>query len=161
MHPRLRHLGLLIRMLPGLVFHSSWRGELASMRQRCRRLPEDLKGPLPQALAGFAPECPGTRPSDRLARRVRRLADTAVILERRSPLGLCLRRSLIRFHALRTAGLPVVVCFGARHVTDRDGSLAGHAWLTLDGVPYQEPSSSFEGWTVMYTYPPADEQESG
>jgi hypothetical protein len=92
---------------------------------------------------------------------LRRLADTAVILERRSPLGLCLRRSLIRFHALRTAGLPVVVCFGARPVTDRDRSLAGHAWLTLDGVPYHEPPSSFEGWTVMYTYPPADEQESG
>lgn len=153
MRRRFHSIGVLLRLLPGLLTRPSRRRQLRSMRRLCRSLPQRLTAPLPDALAALAPPCPPTRPPEVTARALRRLADGAAILERRSPLGLCLRRSLIRFHALRACGLPVVVCFGVRRAGDRDRSLAGHAWVTLDGAPYHEPPSSFEDWTVMLAYP--------
>jgi hypothetical protein len=92
------------------------------------------------------------------ASTVRRLADLAALLDRRSPLGLCLRRSLARYYFLRRAGLPVVLQFGARlrpgDAAVRD--LRGHAWLTLAGRPYFEVEENWRGFTVMFCYPPPE-----
>jgi hypothetical protein len=85
---------------------------------------------------------------------IRHLADLAALLERRSPLGLCLRRSLTRYHFLRRIGVPVVVCFGAKFVAGRpDRDIAGHAWLTLNGRVYHEDSENWQGFTVMLVHP--------
>jgi hypothetical protein len=114
-------------------------------------MPAALAGPLPTALA--AQTLAGTdlsMPPD----TVRLLADAAALFERRSPLGLCLRRSLLRYHFLRRAGLPLVLNFGARFkagVADRQ--VSGHAWVTLDGEPYYEDGDNYQGFTVMLRYP--------
>ena len=84
----------------------------------------------------------------------RNLADLAALLERQSPLGLCLRRSLIRFHYLRQLNIPVVVLFGAKLVPGKQQKeIAGHAWLTLQDAPYYEAEENWRDFTVMFTWP--------
>ncbi len=97
---------------------------------------------------------PGKRPDAKTEKVTRNLADLAVLLHRRSPLGLCLRRSLTRYYFLRRAGLPLHVHFGARIINGKpDREITGHAWLTLDGKPYHEPGKNWRGFTVMLTFP--------
>jgi hypothetical protein len=88
------------------------------------------------------------------ADQVRCLADAVAAWHLRSPLGICLRRSLLRYHFLRQVGLPVNIVFGARLKDSQEGgSIGGHAWLTLDGSPYYENPDDYTGFVVMYTYP--------
>ncbi len=82
---------------------------------------------------------------------VRELADAIAALDVRSPLGICLRRSLVRYYFLRRAGLPVQIRFGARWKESRE--IGGHAWLTLDDQPYHEENRNYQGFAVMYAYP--------
>lgn len=149
---RLRHLLLFLTTLP-LLLHPARRRLWTEMRAYLRRLPAALAGPLPAALAAQTPttldlpESPDT---------LRRLADSAALLDRRSPLGLCLRRSLVRYHYLRRAGLPLTVNFGARFMGGHaDSEVTGHAWVALDGKPYFEDGENYKGFTVMLRYPTA------
>ena len=83
-----------------------------------------------------------------------RLADAAVGLDYGSPLGICLRRSLVRYVLLRRAAVGVSVHFGARkEASDGRSRIAGHAWLTLDGLPYAEEPENYRGFAVIYSYP--------
>jgi hypothetical protein len=121
------------------------------MRAYVRGLPAALAQPLPAMLAAHTPATVDLAlpPS-----AVRRLADAAALFERRSPLGVCLRRSLVRYHYLRRAGVPLVVNFGARFKDkspDRD--VTGHAWVTLAGEPYFEDGENYQGFVVMMRYP--------
>ena len=85
---------------------------------------------------------------------MREIVDIAALLNRRSPLGLCLRRSMTRYYFLRRAGLPVEVKFGARFKDGKpDRQVTGHAWLTLNGQPYYEADENWREFTVMLTYP--------
>ncbi len=121
------------------------------------RLPALLKRPLPDALGtlGDAPSSP--RSAEVGERDIRRVADLVALLDRRSPLGLCLRRSLTRYHFLRRAGLPVELRFGARPKGGQGArSLAGHAWVTLDGRPYFEADPSWRSFVVMLAWPDRD-----
>jgi transglutaminase superfamily protein len=89
------------------------------------------------------------------APRAARLADAAVGLDCFSPLGICLRRSLVRYVLLRRAGLPVVVQFGAKkYAGSKRSHIAGHAWLTLNGAPHAEVPRDYAGFTPIYAYPP-------
>jgi Transglutaminase-like superfamily len=150
-HPRLRHWLLGVTALFAIAPSASRRQLWAEMRGYARGMPAALAGPLPKALAAQTPA--GTdlaMPPD----TVRLLADAAALFERRSPLGVCLRRSLLRYHFLRRAGLPLVLNFGARFkagVADRQ--VTGHAWVTLDGEPYYEDGDNYQGFTVMLRYP--------
>lgn len=124
----------------------------AEMRAYVRGLPAALRAPLPAALAAQTPPAVDLRLPPAA---IRQLADAVALFERRSPLGLCLRRSLLRYHFLRRAGVPLVVHFGARftgRTPDRD--LAGHAWVTLDNSPYFEDGENYRGFTVMLQHPP-------
>ena len=122
------------------------------MRAFARRLPAALTAPLPQALAGLAPSARDILPTPPA---LRRLADAAALVERHSPLGLCLRRSLVRYHFLRRAGVPLVLNFGARFKAGlADREVTGHAWVTLDGQAYFEEEENWRGFTVMMKYPP-------
>jgi hypothetical protein len=123
----------------------------AEMRAYVRGLPATLEGPLPAALRA---QTPARADLDLPERDVRVLADAAALAERGSPLGLCLRRSLVRYHFLRRAGVPVAVQFGARFTggqADRD--VTGHAWVTLNGEAYHEAGENYRGFTVMLTHP--------
>ena len=148
---RLRHWVTGLLALPSLI-DPRRRALWAEMRTYVRALPTALAAPLPAMLAAHTPAAADLSLP---APAVRRLADAAALFERRSPLGLCLRRSLVRFHFLRRAGVPLVVNFGARFrdkAPDRD--VTGHAWVTLEGRPYYEEGENYRGFTVMLQHPP-------
>lgn len=166
---RLRHLRLALTCLPGLITSRRRRMLLAEMRALCRDLPHLLQQPIPQAMARLTPP-PQTAGPPSNPQIVRKLADLAALLERRSPLGLCLRRSLVRYHYLRRLNVPVVVRFGAKFVPkhgpkhrprhgpkhgpgNEEKDITGHAWLTLDGRPYFEDEENWRDFTVMISWP--------
>ncbi len=147
---RLRHVVLGLAALLQLL-EPRRRALWVQMRAYVRGLPAAFNGPLPGAVAAQTPAAADLAlpPAS-----VRRLADAAALWERRSPLGLCLRRSLLRYHFLRRAGVPLVINFGARFtgaVADRD--VSGHAWVTLGGRPYYEDGENWEGFAVMMRWP--------
>ncbi len=145
----LRHSLILLRALP----HTGQRRLVGQMIAFSRTLPARFEQPLPLMMAGLTPP-PATLPlasSD----TVRRLADAVAAWHVRSPLGICLRRSLLRYHFLRRAGLPVRIVFGARFKDEAEGGgIGGHAWLTLEDRPYYENPKDYDGFVVMYAYPP-------
>src|SRR5207237_10029284 len=51
-------------------------------------------------------------------------ADAVSMLDYRSPLGVCLRRSLVRYVLLRRAAVPVAVHFGAKKLPSGQGGIA-------------------------------------
>ena len=118
-----------------------------------RGLPPRFSHPLPEMMAGVTPN-PAPPTGDLSETTIRALADAVAAWRFRSPLGICLRRSLLRYHFLRRTGLPVVIIFGARFKTDSEGGgLGGHAWLTLHNQPYYERPQDVHGFVEMYRYP--------
>ncbi len=157
MSTRLRHLWLALAVLPGLLGNREQRQVLAAMRVFCRQLPEVLKRPLPDALRKITPHA--TKRPNLPFHTLRQLADVAALLERQSPLGLCLRRSLTRFHFLYPQ-LPLQVQFGAKLLgqpSPAPRKITGHAWLTLNGAAYFEAEENWRDFTVMFTWPEKDE----
>ena len=161
---RLRHAWLALVALPGLTVSRPRRALFREMRAFTRNLPALLKAPLPEAMqrilptgveAHLPPQRSGAGSAGIISERtIRDLADLAALLDRRSPLGVCLRRSLTRYHFLRREGVPVVVHFGAKFVGGKaDRDISGHAWLTLDGQVYHEADENWLGFTVMLSYP--------
>jgi hypothetical protein len=123
------------------------------MRHLCRQMPDILNQPLPKAMSQLAPR---SSKADWLPSpaHTRKLADLAALLERRTTLGLCLRRSLVRFYYLQQHRLPLQVQFGAKLSHGEAGrELAGHAWLTLNGQPYFEAEENWRDFRVMFTWP--------
>lgn len=116
----------------------------------CRSLPRRLDQPLPAALLAMTPSAtPQTLDDD----TIRAIVDALTAFGAGRPLGICLRRSLARYHFLRRAGLPVILCFGARRLGE---GIGGHAWLTLNDAPYHEQPEHYLNYAVMFTFP-ADE----
>jgi hypothetical protein len=161
---RLRHLWLGLRLLPSLLFYPQQRQLLAEMRALGRQLPTILKQPIPQAMAQLEnlaeerlPRLRGEKPFPLPSQtKTRQLADLAALLDRRSPLGLCLRRSLLRYHYLSQLDVPLTVLFGAKFAPgDAPDSkkVTGHAWLTLAERPYHEDEQNWRDYTVMLRWP--------
>jgi hypothetical protein len=154
MRKRLEHLWLAWVTLPKLLFNTRQRTLFHEMRSFTRKLPLTLKTPLPEALHAITPQPNARHTSER---DVRNLADVAALLDRDSPLGLCLRRSLTRYHFLRQIDVPVVLHFGAKVVNGKpDRDIRGHAWLTLQGAPYFESGENWQDFVVMLSYPQID-----
>jgi hypothetical protein len=151
---RLRHSRLTFAALPGLLTQAQQRTLLAEMRRFSRQLPQLLQRPLPEAMHSLTPEASATVTTN--PNTVRRLADLTALLDRRSPLGLCLRRSLLRYYFLRQAGVPVDVVFGAKFTMggrQANRAITGHAWTTLNGDPYHEITADYASFTPMFTWP--------
>ncbi|MCB8925067.1 MAG: lasso peptide biosynthesis protein [Ardenticatenaceae bacterium] len=153
---RLRHLLLGLRLLPDLLRNAQQRQLLAEMRVLGHQLPGILKQPLPQAMAELEMmrlERPFPLPSES---KTRQLTDLAALLDRQSPLGLCLRRSLLRYRYLHELDVPVTVLFGAKFApgeTPDKKKITGHAWLVLAERPYHEDDENWQGYTVMLRWP--------
>lgn len=157
---RLRHLWLALASLPGLLISRQQRRLLREMRALGARLPQIMQQPLPQARQALAPGSAEIELSESV---VRRLADLAALLARRSPLGFCLRRSLLRYHFLGRAGLLLGVSFGARFRSnggatagETERAIAGHAWVTLHGDPYHERKEDWRDFHVVYRWTPGE-----
>ncbi len=150
---RLRHLWLVLVVGPWLLRRSGYRSLYREMRRFVVQLPEAMSQPLRGALRQLDPPTSGA--SVHVPERdIRLLADITALLDRRSPIGLCLRRSLTRYHFLRRAGVAVDLQVGARPLeTSERRRIAGHAWLTLDGRPYFEPDAHWQDFVVMVTWP--------
>ncbi|MCB0210169.1 MAG: lasso peptide biosynthesis B2 protein [Anaerolineae bacterium] len=148
-----------------LVLIRAWldgprRALLRRMVAFSRTLPDQFNQPLPDTMARLTPS-PLTLTTPVMPEQaIRQLADAVAAWHIRSPLGICLRRSLLRYHFLREANVPVQVIFGAR-IKDaaEGGGVGGHAWLTLNGRPYYENPADYQGFVVMYTYPQPEPQE--
>ncbi len=85
---------------------------------------------------------------------LRKLIDAMAHLDRKSPFGLCLRRSLLRFHFLRRTGLALGISFGVRFRQPSEGTgVAGHAWNTVQDQPYHENEEGYRGFKVIYRWP--------
>ena len=125
-----------------------------------RVLPEKFDQPLPEMMARLTPESLPQPPAP--PDQIRRLCDAVAAWHLASPLGICLRRSLLRYHFLRRVGLPVQIIFGAR-IKDQSegGGVGGHAWITLNGQPYHENSQDYAGFVKMYVYPETGSNEVG
>lgn len=130
---------------------------LRRMIAMTRQLPGLFDQPLPAMMAQLTPLALAYSTVHPDA--VRALADAVAAWHHRSPLGICLRRSLLRYYFLREAGVPVTIIFGARLKQSAEGGgLGGHAWLTLHGQPYHENPHDYEGFTVMVVYPEGERQ---
>jgi hypothetical protein len=118
-----------------------------------RTLPQQFDQPLPLMMAQLTP---APKPANDLTTAtIRQLADAIAAWHFRSPLGICLRRSLLRYYFLWEAGIPVRIVFGARLLRANEGDrIGGHAWLTLDGAPYYEDQQDYAPFAEMYHYPP-------
>ncbi|MCB0193441.1 MAG: lasso peptide biosynthesis B2 protein [Anaerolineae bacterium] len=124
-----------------------------------RALPDQFNQPLPETMASLTPSSQATTALPMPEKEIRQLADAVAAWHIRSPLGICLRRSLLRYYFLREANIPVQVIFGAR-IKDaaEGGGIGGHAWLTLHGTPYYENPADYQGFVIMYTYPQLEAQ---
>jgi len=71
----------------------------------------------------------------------------------------CLKRSLILYHFMRRTGIDVQLCLGVKtnqisETLRTSNNLNGHAWLVLNGQPWQEHESiATETYTVTYRFP--------
>ena len=149
---RLKNWWFAFISLPGLLLYAKRRQLLITMHRFSQQLAQTMQQPIPQAMQQITPNG-STQTAD--PHTVRQLADLAALLDRHSPLGICLRRSLVRYHFLRQAGVPLNVVFGAqfdngRHATS---SIAGHAWTTLNHTPYYEADENWRNFTPMFTWP--------
>lgn len=132
---------------------------IPAIRQTAAGLPARHNAlPLPELLAELTPPAADLAPLD--PERVRDLVDALARIDRNHPFGLCLRRSLLRYHFLRRAGLPLGVTFGVRIRQEHEPpGIAGHAWNTLDGRPWCERDEDYRGFAVLYVWPPAVEEQ--
>lgn len=64
--------------------------------------------------------------------------------------GNCFPRSLAIYWFARRLGYPVVFHCGVKKDV---ASLDGHAWLTLDHLPFHESDQHWQGYTVTFSYP--------
>jgi len=157
-HRRGRHAALVWRvLLPAVLSPDSWPILLRAWRIE-RSLPSLLDDQtLPQVLQHLETHSLSPRPNMATAIQVTRLADAVVALNHRVEIGPCLRRSVVRFHLLRQIGFPVTLHVGAQKMPGGGHggtSLVGHAWLTVDGFPWEESLEADQDYVVMYSYPP-------
>ena len=88
-----------------------------------RTLPQRFNQPLPLMMTQLTPNSQSQTAIQ--AEDLRQLADAVAAWHLRSPLGICLRRSLLRYYFLREAGEPVNIVFGARIKSDQEGGGIG------------------------------------
>ncbi len=144
--------------LAGAYADPDLRPLIPAIRQLAAGLPARHDAlPLPEFLAELTPAAADLTALDH--DRLRGLVDALARSDRRHPFGLCLRRSLLRYHFLRRAGLPLGITFGVRiRQPHEPPGLAGHAWNTLGGRPWRENEEDYRGFTVLYVWPPEPHQ---
>lgn len=143
-----RGLGYSTVLLRALVT-ARQRGLLREALTLSRQLPQRLEQPLPDALAALTPP---VTPQPLPETTIRQIVDALTAFGAGRPLGICLRRSLLRYYFLRRAGLPLVIHFGARRQGD---AIGGHAWLTRQDQPYHEQPQNILTHTEMWRFPAA------
>lgn len=88
--------------------------------------------------------------------RVARYADRLIIPRLFRSGGPCVPRALILFHFGRRSGLPARIHFGMQR---QNGSLVGHAWISVNGVTMFERAGQAVGYSTVLSYPPPNSIE--
>lgn len=90
------------------------------------------------------------RPSRGVTEAAVARAERALSISGRLRRHTCLTRGIVRFVALRRAGLPVDLVFG---LGAPSGVADGHCWLELDGRPFLEREDPRSVFPEMYRLP--------
>ena len=86
--------------------------------------------------------------------RTLRLADALAAVGRRRPFRYCMRRSALRYVALRAAGRTPRLLIGVERTSAGAPGLDGHAWVEVDGRPFREEDDRPRRLTVVFAAPP-------
>jgi hypothetical protein len=105
---------------------------------------------LPKVLEAITPESTKSPRSFWNAGDLAYLTDRWLTLFPYNVKGNCYPRSLVLYRFAKLAGDPVHFHCGIRKL---NGNLDGHAWLTLDGQPYHEPTLHWRTFIVTFTFP--------
>ena len=124
--------------------------------------------PLPALVRAFDPHSSGAPPPDGAAptdgaaeeegpseARVRRMVRLSRALSRRLYRErFCMKLALVRFYFLRKWNYPARICFGVSKLTPEDNlSIAGHAWIEVEGTPAFEGDDPRLRHATTYAYP--------
>jgi len=131
---------------------------IPEINKQRRNMPSRYESlPLPDFLTDLAPveaDLISVNPD-----HLRDLLDAIAQLDWFSPFGICLRRSLLRYHFLRRTGLELGIVFGVRfRQSGEPTGVAGHAWNMLNGQPCHEREEDYRGFTLVYEWPEAREK---
>ena len=109
-----------------------------------------LRVPLPTTLRWLTPvRVPATADAGMMAKATQ-YAD-ALLWRLAFPLrGPCLPRSLTLYYFARRYGFPVQFHCG---VCRTNGTLQGHAWLSLSGRPFLEANNPADNYAVTFSFP--------
>ncbi|MCS6306508.1 MAG: lasso peptide biosynthesis B2 protein [Nitrospira sp.] len=106
---------------------------------------------LPLVLDRVTPHSMSRRPDDAVMEDVAYYVDRWLELFPYNRKGNCFPRSLALYWFAKRSGYPVRFQCGVR----KDAShLDGHAWLTLDRLPFHETGLHWQRYTVTFSYPP-------
>lgn len=106
---------------------------------------------LPQVLDRLTPRSLTGRPAEAEMGDLVYYVDRWLVLFPYHKKGNCFPRSLALYWLARRLGYRVLFQCGVW----KDGSyLDGHAWLTLDRLPFFEISQHWQRYTVTFSYPP-------
>ncbi|MCO6450451.1 MAG: lasso peptide biosynthesis B2 protein [Caldilineales bacterium] len=153
MFTRIRNGVLALLTIAWASLDPGLRGLMPEIRAFLRAMPARYDAqPLPDFLSEITPTSPDLSGID--PEPLHHLLDSMARIDRNHPFGLCLRRSLVRYHFLRRAGLPLGIVFGVRFRPESEtGGVAGHAWTTLDAQPFHENARDYEGFREIYRWP--------
>lgn len=106
---------------------------------------------LPLVLERVTPHTMSRRPDEAVMEDLAYYVDRWLQLFPYNKKGNCFPRSLSLYWFARQLGYPVLFQCGVR----KDSShLDGHAWLTLDHLPFHETGRHWQQYTVTFSYPP-------
>ncbi len=81
------------------------------------------------------------------------LADAIAAVRRTPPFRYCMRRSALRYVALRAAGQAPRLVIGIERASAAPG-LDGHAWVEVAGQPFREEDDRPRRLTAVFEVPP-------
>lgn len=106
--------------------------------------------PLPRLLNWLHAEASESLPDRAILDDLAYYTDRWLTLFPANAKGNCFPRSLTLYWFARRQGFPVQFHCGIQ----RNGSsLDGHAWLSLDGAAFLEPTRHWEGFAITYSFP--------
>ena len=106
---------------------------------------------LPLVLDRVTPRPMSWKPDDALMEDVAYYVDRWLTLFPYNRKGNCFPRSVTLYWFARRLGYPVRFQCGVRKNASH---LDGHAWLTLDRLPFHEIGRHWQYYTVTFSYPP-------
>lgn len=144
----LGHIGVLA----GAACHSSGRRTVAAMWRALQGSAAAYRrGGLPACMAALDTAA-GAWPGQIDGRRALAYADALAATLRARPFRYCMRRSLLRYLALRLRGLAPCFTIGVERSAG-PSELEGHAWVELQGLPYREEDDRPVRLAIMFRYP--------